>query len=160
MTRVGKTIIVCASVAHGNTRSVADVIADVLEARVVTVEEAAGVDLADYDLVGFGSGIYWGSFHSSLRELVAGLSGAGGRAFLFATSGFADTRLHSFSKPMLDALERKGFEVVGGFSSRGFDTFGPFKLIGGIRKGRPDEDDLRSARGFAEYLRDSVESDR
>ena len=34
----------------------------------------------------------------------------------------------------------------------GFDTFGPFKLVGGIAKGHPDEDEIRGAVEFYEGL--------
>jgi len=54
-------------------------------------------------------------------------------------------------------LEQKGFDVVAAFSSRAWDTYLPFKPFGGIRKGRPNADDLESARMFAEMLRGSVQ---
>ena len=44
---------------------------------------------------------------------------------------------------------RRLSNVVGEFSCRGFDTVGPFKLIGGVNKGRPDERDLENAKKFA-----------
>ena len=34
----------------------------------------------------------------------------------------------------------------------GYDTFGPFKLIGGMAKGHPDADDLQRARAFIQAL--------
>lgn len=38
--------------------------------------------------------------------------------------------------------------MLGEFSCKGYDTFGPFKLVGGIAKGHPDERDLENARKF------------
>ena len=38
--------------------------------------------------------------------------------------------------------------IVGRFSCKGFDTFGPFKLIGGVSKGHPDDKDLAEAVEF------------
>ena len=32
--------------------------------------------------------------------------------------------------------------IVGRFSCKEFDTFGPLKLIGGVSKGHPDEKDI------------------
>ena len=32
------------------------------------------------------------------------------------------------------------------------DTFGPFKLVGGIAKGHPDEEDIKNAVEFVEGL--------
>jgi flavodoxin len=83
-----KALIVCVSVSHGNTRRVADALADVLHATVVEPEEVDPDALADYDIVGFGSGIYYSSPHRRLRDLVDRLpDGGGAKAFVFATSG-------------------------------------------------------------------------
>ncbi|MEU8844704.1 hypothetical protein AB0C70_00335 [Streptomyces sp. NPDC048564] len=42
----------------------------------------------------------------------------------------------------------------GSFSCRAFDTWTPFKLVGGINKQRPNAGDLAAARAFAGRLRD------
>ena len=42
----------------------------------------------------------------------------------------------------------KGANILGEYGCRGFDTFGPFKLIGGIAKGHPNEDELQKAKAF------------
>ncbi|MFJ9692266.1 flavodoxin family protein [Kitasatospora sp. NPDC101183] len=141
-----KTVIVCASVSHGNTRRIADAMAQVLGAQVVSPEEA---DLTGADLVGFGSGVYYARLHPSLREFVEGLPQTDNKAFVFATSGFAVP----YTRPLARRLAGKGFEVVGSFDCRALDTWGPFKLLGGIHKHRPNSDDLAAARAFASRLR-------
>ncbi|MBC3840840.1 flavodoxin [Streptacidiphilus sp. 4-A2] len=148
-----KAVIVCASVSHGNTRRVADVMGRILSARVVEPGEVDPAELADCDLVGFGSGIFSGRFHPQLREFVRSVPQTErGRAFVFATSGLPEPGFRPFTRPLERGLEQKGFEVVGTFSCRGFDTWLPFKLVGGINKTRPDADDLAAARAFAERL--------
>ncbi|MFC9437621.1 flavodoxin family protein [Nocardia sp. NPDC057030] len=152
-----KAIIVCTSVSHGNTKRIADLMGQVLAARVVTPDQIDAAELAGYDLVGFGSGIFLGSFHAQLREFVDALPEEPRRtAFLFATSGFPEARFQRFSRPMAKLLAQKGFEVAGTFSCRAFDTYAPLKLVGGIRKNRPDGADLAAARAFAERLRARV----
>lgn len=151
-----KTLIVCSSVSHGNTRQIADALSEVLDATVVSPGEVDAADLASYDLVGFGSGIYSRRFHHDLRARVDSLPPMTGKAFVFATSGLRESRLNRFAKPFVDNIENKGYEVVGGFTCRGYDTYLPFKLVGGIGKGRPNADDLASAREFAEFLKDSM----
>ncbi|MFI9403443.1 flavodoxin family protein [Nocardia sp. NPDC052316] len=148
-----KAIIVCTSVSHGNTKKIADVMGQVLQARVVDPQHIDAAELAGYDLVGFGSGIFLGSFHAQLREFVESLPEQRSTAFVFASSGFPDAGMQRFSRPMVRLLEQKGFEVADTFSCRAFDTYAPFKLVGGIRKGRPDAADLAAARTFAEGLR-------
>ncbi|GAA1952927.1 flavodoxin family protein [Kitasatospora viridis] len=149
-----KAVIVCTSVSHGNTRRVAEVMGQVLSARVVEPGEVDPAELAGYDLVGFGSGIFTGSFHPRLREFVESLPvGGRGRAFVFATSGLPELRVRPFSRPLVRLLEGKGFTVDGTFSCRAYDTWLPFKLVGGINRSRPDGGDLAAARTFAEHLR-------
>ena len=59
-------------------------------------------------------------------------------------------------KPVFDSIkgiikEKQG-RIVGEFSCKGYDTFGPFKLIGGISKGHPDKNDLDNAKAFFKGL--------
>ncbi|MER7754737.1 flavodoxin family protein [Kitasatospora sp. NPDC097643] len=149
-----KAVIVCASVSHGNTRRVADSMAQVLGAKVVSPEQADLTELADADLVGFGSGVFYGRLHPHLTDFVKALPAGRGRAFVFATSGLPEIPLAPFTRPLVRLLEGKGFDVDGSFSCRAFDTWTPFKLVGGINKQRPDAGDLAAARAFAGQLRD------
>jgi flavodoxin len=81
-------LIVCVSVHHGNTKQVAEAIGEVLGAAVVEPEEVAPADVASYDLVGIGSGIYGMTFHPRLWRFARSLPKVPGTpAFLFATSG-------------------------------------------------------------------------
>ncbi|MEN6563141.1 MAG: flavodoxin, partial [Christensenella sp.] len=57
-----------------------------------------------------------------------------------------------FSGPFAELLKRKGVQIAGKWHCRGFDTYGPFKLIGGLAKGRPDKADFESAVAFVEEL--------
>ncbi|GHE01547.1 flavodoxin family protein [Streptomyces alanosinicus] len=144
-----RTLIICTSVSHGNTRRVAEAMAEVLGAKVVEPDQVELAELGDYDLIGFGSGIFNRRFHPDLLRFVSALPGAHGSAFVFATSGLPGVRF----EPLLRALQDKGFKTAGTFSCRAFDTWAPFKPVGGIRKGRPDRSDLQAARQFAEGLR-------
>lgn len=44
--------------------------------------------------------------------------------------------------------EAKKCRVMGTYGCRGFDTFGPFKLIGGIAKGHPTREEIEGAVRF------------
>ncbi|BBZ49076.1 flavodoxin family protein [Mycobacterium heidelbergense] len=153
-----KSLVVCASRSHGNTRRVADRIAEVLAAEVVTPESVDPEIVRGYDLVGFGSGIYYMMVDARLRKLIRRLPAVDRhiRAFTFFTSGAREIPLLGYNKPVRERLEQKGFEVIGSFSCRGFDTVGPFGFIGGINRGRPDDLDLDRAAEFAERLRERV----
>lgn len=152
-----KSLIVCASKSHGNTRRVADRMAEVLDAEVVTPESVDPPTLREYDLVGFGSGIYYMAVDARLRKLIRRVPAVDHiRAFTFYTSGAREAPLLAYQKPVRKQLESKGFEVIGSFSCRGLDTVGPFGFIGGINWGRPNDRDLDRAAKFAARLREKV----
>jgi len=138
-----KSLIVCVSKSHGNTRRVADRMAEVLGAEVIEPESADPEKFRGYDLVGFGSGIYYMAFDARLRDLIRRLP---------QVDGVRALPLVNYTAPTRKALSAKGFEVLDSFSCRGFDTVGPFGLIGGINRGRPDGRDLDRAAAFAQHL--------
>ena len=111
--------------------------------------------LSDYDLIGFGSGIYGGKHHESLFAFVDKLpSMENKKAFIFSTRGIIKLPfIPDFHKPLKKKLQGKGFNIIGEFSCRGWITLGVFKIVGGISKGKPDEKDLRQAENFAHNLK-------
>ena len=146
-----KIIIVYTSIHHGNTEKVAQAMALSLNADITKTDHVTPEMLRTYDLIGFGSGIYFGRHHKQLFKLIDQLPLVSAKkAFIFSTSGQGKTSLH---KKLNVELVKKGFEVIGSFACKGYDTFGPLKLFGGIAKGRPNEEDLQKARTFAENLR-------
>ena len=152
-----KSLIVCVSVSNGNTRRVANRIAEVLDADVVEPEEVDVEALRGYDLVGFGSGIYFMAVHPRLWKLVRQLPrGEGTRAFTFFTSGARELPFLGYSRLIRHRLASKGFDVLDSFSCRGLDTVGPLRLVGGVNKGRPNSSDLERAAVFATRLRERV----
>ncbi|MCQ8893354.1 MAG: flavodoxin family protein [Methanolinea sp.] len=147
-----KTLVVYVSVHHGNTEKVARAIAGELGADLVTIDGARQADLKAYDLICFGSGIFFGKHHKSLLEFVENLPhGEGKKAFVFSTSGKGDPAQNAFLK---DLLKKKGYAVIGEFACKGWDSWGPFRIIGGINKGRPNESDLEEAKEFARGLKE------
>jgi flavodoxin len=149
-------LLVVKSVHHGNTAKVARVIAGVLGAEVSSPEETPYSLLATSGLVGFGSGVYYGQLHPALFEWLSGLPDATKPtrpAFIFSTSGlpFLAKLWHW---PLRRVLSRKGFYTVGEFTCRGFDTWGPLWLAGGLNKRHPDDRDLARAARFATGMAD------
>jgi flavodoxin len=148
-----KTLLVCLSVSHGNTRKVADAMAEVLGGDVRSPAEVDPDAVASYELVGFGSGIFGFAPHPGLTAFVDRLPDvAGTPAFVFATSGTGRILYRPFSTPLDAQLTSKGFRLVGSFCCRGFDTWLPLRLVGGMNKGHPDAGDLERARAFARDL--------
>jgi flavodoxin len=155
-----KALIIYISVHHGNTERVAKVMANTLDADLLQLKQTDASMLEQYDLIGFGSGIYFGKHHGSLLDFVDKLPMLRNKkAFFFSTSGLRKIPfVHDFDKPLRKKLQQKGFDIIGEFSCRGLDTYRATKLVGGVNKGRPNAEDLRKAEGFAKSLKNSGES--
>ncbi|MFZ2975132.1 MAG: flavodoxin family protein [Candidatus Moraniibacteriota bacterium] len=161
-----KTLIICQSIHHGNTTKIAGVIADVLEAKVKKPFEVSIEELANYDLIGFGSGIYDDMHHTSLLELVDKLpNGAGKKTFIFSTSGvpvsvFGDKFLQNYltkaHSKLRNKLEAKHYEILGDFICPGFNTNVFLKYFGGINKSRPNQKDFENAKEFALKMKNGL----
>jgi len=83
-----KVLVIYNSVHHGNTEKIAKVIADELKAEMVKPTEGEVNKLSEYDLIGFGSGIYMSKHHGSILQLVEKLPAVKDKkAFVFCTSG-------------------------------------------------------------------------
>ena len=148
------------SVHHGNTERVAVTMAKILDADLVQVNQVDTNMLERYDLIGFGSGIYFGKHHESLLDFVDKLPVVKNRkVFIFSTSGLRKIPfVHDFDKPLREKLQHKAFDIIGDFSCRGLDTYRATKLVGGINRGRPNAEDLKQAEDFARGLKDSLHS--
>jgi hypothetical protein len=140
---------------------IAEAMAGVLGVTVLEPEAVDTAAIADFDLVGFGSGIFGMAFHRRLHDFVRELPRVeGGRAFVFATRGGPKLTSWLYTRPMERRLRAKSFEVLGTFSCPGFDTWLPLRFIGGLNKGRPNAGDLDAARAFAASLVERTEQSR
>jgi flavodoxin len=155
-----KALIIYISVHHGNTERVAKIMASTLDADLIEVRQADASMFEQYDLIGFGSGIYFGKHHEGLLDFVEKLPVVKNRkAFIFSTSGLRKIPLvHDFDRPLSKKLQRKGFDIVAEFSCRGLDTYRATRLVGGVNKGRPNAHGLKQAEDFARGLKDSLPS--
>jgi len=150
-------LIIYVSLHHGNTEKVARAMANVLGAVPLQVKQVNTDMLGPYDLIGFGSGIYFGRHHQSLLDFVDKLPAIENKkAFIFSTSGLRRIWLvHDFDRALEVRLRRKGFHIIGEFSCRGLDTYRATRLVGGINRGRPDARDLQRAEDFAKVIKKS-----
>ncbi|HOJ84148.1 MAG: flavodoxin family protein [Dethiobacteria bacterium] len=129
---------------HGNTKKLLDAIKDLADVELINVVECKKEDLSYYDLIGFASGIYFGKFSKAVMEFARNNLPSNKRVFLINTYGVKG----DYTKEMKKIIAEKSCELLGTYGCRGFDTFGPFKLVGGIAKGHPDENDVKGAIEF------------
>jgi flavodoxin len=148
-----KTLIIYVSILQGNTKKVAEAMAQVLDAKLIEPEEVDIDSLAHYDLIGLGSGVYWGRFYKRLRNFIKKLPHVRyKKVFIFGTLGHGKVPSKQIEKP----LKKKGYTMVGNFSCLGYDTFLLSRIFGMTNKGRPDTEDFRQAKEFAKGLTERI----
>lgn len=142
---MAKAVIVYHSEHHGNTRKLVEAVAAAHAVRLVEAKNAAGMDFSEYDTIGFASGIYMAGVHPSLEALLGEASLRGKKAFVICTSGSGNAK---YSAAFAAKLKEAGLALLGVYHCKGFDTNGPFGLIGGIAKGHPTAEEIDGAVRF------------
>jgi flavodoxin len=159
-----KSLIVVFSYHHNNTEKIANVLGKVLNAPVKTPWQVMPEELSEYDLVGFGSGIYSATFDPSVLDLADRLpQAAGKKAFLFSTYGapavFTNREfVENNHSQIREKLKAKGYIVIGEFGCAGWNTNTFLKYFGGLNKGRPNAEDVKNAEEFARDMKETMQS--
>ena len=142
-----RKVIVYASVHHGNTEKLVKNIAKECQVDLIDAIKQPDTDLSSYDIIGFASGIYFTKFHQSILRSAKKNLPDDKKIFLICSYGGSANY-----KSIEQILNQKHSKVIGKFGCKGYDTFGPFKLVGGIAKGHPDEADIKNAVAFVKGL--------
>ena len=141
--------IVYSSTHHGNTEKVLNKIKEKFpETVLIKAGDFNPDDFNRYEAIGFASGIFYFKFAKPVdklfeQALVSGVQ----KLFFIYTAGAVNA---GFEKTLRKKTEQRGKICMGIFGCKGFDTFGPLKLIGGLNKGRPNEKDFKNAIDFFE----------
>lgn len=141
-----KILLIIKSTHQQNTLKVAEAMSEVAPLTVVELENAKNYNLSEYDIVGFGSGIYYGKHDKELIKFVEGLTDTPTYSFVISTSGTNNYK--KYSKTLVSLLESKNKTVLGAFGCKGLDKFFIFKLFGGLNKDNPNEADFDAAQQF------------
>lgn len=145
-----QTALLYASVHHKNTEKIIQAISSRFpDIQLIDTTKAKLISLTNYDMIGIASGIYMGKFHKSMLEFLTDNLPDRKKVFLLYTCGSENKKyvaeMKSFLAPKLPVIS-------GIFSCRGYDTYGPFKFIGGLNKNHPDEKDIENAVQFVEKM--------
>lgn len=143
------TAIVYYSQHHGNTKKLLDAIAAAEEVTLIDVTAPAITDLTTFERVGFASGIYFNSFAKQVLTFASEHLPENKDVFYIFTHG---APAGSFLKSIRRIADEKNCRELGSYHCPGFDTFGPFKLVGGIAKGHPDAEEIAGAVKFYQQL--------
>ena len=145
-----KTVIVYYSQHHGNTEKLVDAIAAADSSVVlVDVTKRPDFDLSSFDRVGFASGIYFSSVAKQIISFAEANLPEDREVFYIYTHGAPKG---GFLKAIREVAKKKGCTELGSYHCLGYDTFGPFKLVGGIAKGHPTDEEIEAAVGFYKAL--------
>ena len=143
-----KTAIIYDSSYLGNTKMVAEAMAGVINANLLTLEEAKQTDLSKFHLLGFGSGIEFAKHNRQIMKFVDEIPDMDKKAFIFSTK--CQPYIGKYHDALREKLTSKGFSVIAKeFGCKGFDYTGPLTIFGGLNKYHPNERDLFKAKFFA-----------
>ena len=142
---MNKAVIVYASRHHGNTRKIIERIAGCYPVRLIDADIEADVDLSAFDTIGFASGIDFGDFYKPVIEVLKCSRLENMKVFFLYTAARPDDR---FVKNICRTAMEKGANIVGIYGCKGFNTYGAWKLIGGMNKSHPTEDEVYAAVRF------------
>lgn len=143
------TAIVYYSKHHGNTKKLLDAIAEKHPVTLIDVTAQPDADLSGYERIGFASGIYYSAFAKQIISFANAHLPERKDVFYIYTHGAPKG---DFLKAMREIADKKHCREIGDYRCQGFDTFGPFKLVGGIAKGHPTEEEIKGAVTFYQQL--------
>ncbi len=148
--KIKTTAIVYYSQHHGNTKKLLDAIAAAdKSASLIDVTTHPHADLSAFDRIGFASGIYFSSFAKQILSFADAHLPENKDVFYIYTHG---APVGGFLKNIRVIAKKKRCREIGKYDCLGFDTFGPFRRIGGIAKGHPNEKEIAGVVRFYREL--------
>ena len=144
-----KTAILYYSTHHGNTKKLLNAIAAENDIELIDVTKAGDQDLSGYDRLGLASGIYFSNYAKPFLTYAEKNLPEGKSVFFIYTHGAPKG---DFLKGIQEITQKKKCLELGAYRCKGFDTFGPFKVVGGIAKGHPTEEEIKAAVDFYKGL--------
>lgn len=144
-----KTIIVYASKHQGNTYKLAKAISEKYEIAMIDATKEAIVNLQEYDVIGFASGIDFGKFYESIENFAKNNLPRKKKVFFLYTCAM---ERKGFTNSMKEIVIEKEAIILGEYGCKGYNTYGPWKLIGGMNKKHPTKAEIMSAVEFFDKL--------
>jgi flavodoxin len=129
---VKSLIIYCSDYKH-NTEKIARIFAEKTNSKLINIKDVGEIDIENYNLIGFGSGVYRESMSPKLFKMVDKLDLRGKSVFVFSTSGVG---MKFYNNKLIKLLVSKGavnkgsFACKGSFVAREFSNNKIFDFIG------------------------------
>ncbi len=150
-----RALIIYHSVYRKNTEMIAKIFAQRLSAELLGVEECQTIDLNQYKIIGFGSGVYRESMSKKMLDYASKQNLRDKDFFVFSTSGAG---MKSYNKKLIKILNAQGGRCIGTFACKGsfvsedFTKNKIFKFFSRFAKGHPDSKDIEKAEVFIEKI--------
>lgn len=154
-----KSLIFYYSTYRRNTEKVAQLFAEKYDFELINIKDMDGVSINDiindYDLIGFGSGVYKENLSPKLFRLVENLDLKNKNVFVFSTSGVG---MKFYNNKLIRLLESKGAICKGSFACKGslnaseFSNKKIFNIMGKLSQGHPNDKDFENAEKFIKSI--------
>ena len=139
------TVIIYTSTHQGNTRKLVQALCDHYGIAQIDAAAHKEADLTRYDRIGFASGIDFGKFYDPVVAFLARNLPEKKQVFFLYTCARESSR---FTQSIKEEARKKGAIVLGEYGCRGYNTYGPWKLIGGMNKNHPTSQEIDGAIRF------------
>ena len=155
-----KSIIIYCSDYKNNTEKVARIFSEKMDSELVNIRNITDVDIENYNLIGFGSGVYKENLSPKLFRLIEKLDLRDKNVFVFSTSGFG---MRFYNNKLIKFVMAKGAVNIGSFACKGsfvareFSTNKLFEFLGRLSEGHPNEKDFKNAQRFIKGVADSLD---
>lgn len=148
-----KAVIVYASMHHGNTKKLVDAISASNTVELIDATQCSEKNLEEYDLIGFASGVAFSKYYPQMLKFIEKNLPKDKNVFFIHTGGAPVKKNNAAAKAISDG---RNCRCLGTYFTKGYDTFGPLKLIGGIARCHPDDRDMAGAVDFFRKIAEAV----
>lgn len=154
-----KSLIVYCSEYNKNTEKIARIFANKTDCDLISIRDISDINIENYNLIGFGSGVYKESLSPKLYKLVNKLNLKSKSVFVFSTNGVG---MKFYNNSLIKLLESKGainkgsFACKGSFIARDFSNKKLFDIMAKLSQGHPNDRDFKKAERFMVRLLDSL----
>ncbi len=153
-----KSLVIYYSTYKNHTEKIAEIFAKRMNADMINLKKTKEILIDDYDLIGFGSGVYKESMAPQIYSFVERLNLKNKGVFVFSTSGAG---MKHYNNKLIKLLEEKGssckgsFACKGSFVSRDFSDNRIFDFMSRFALGHPNDKDFRKAEEFIKKVMQS-----
>jgi flavodoxin len=154
-----KSLIVYCSEYKNNTEKIARIFAEKADCDLINIRDVSDINIENYNLIGFGSGVYRESLSPKVFRLIDKLNLKGKNVFAFSTSGVGKK---FYNNSLIKLFESKGainkgsFACKGSFIAREFTNKKIFDVMGRLSQGHPNDRDFKEAERFIMRVLDSL----